>query len=497
MRLNLPRPLLAIALAALAHAACQREPTAELRDLQPPEITATAVPEPPADGQSPPAQDPNQPAAVTAGPVLLTADDVVRSERVSQFLSDRTPPQDPSAWLRYPEATDMVVRQAIANRLLELDTATRGITVTPEQVAAELNGSSFADLVGDTTLRDQVLRTHAPLQWADLERAARLRLLHRAWNEQAAALTLTRDTLLDLWLTDMDRMQLHVVLVPNQPSPAQIQMALDSQLDDVRAWFDTHRGWFRLPPELPATFTDTSTLPDDELPGALAAASGAAAAATAAPGSSPITATERTLPAAFLHEPGHCYADEWQGVRGIVCVTGPRRRPSLQWDDPATQHLVAASMLGQQRPLPEPLQLAERIHQQWQSDPILLQSLLTEVRLDLQTTPWFSRASGGSIPILGDVPVAHRALFSLLQQPGDMPREPFLTPHGIAVVRLLERQQPDPADFDAVAEDYRQRIQPDFERVAFDRFVDSFLQQNPPVVHTELLREVEQSFRPQ
>jgi hypothetical protein len=154
-------------------------------------------------------------------------------------------------------------------------------------------------------------------------------------------------------------------------------------------------------------------------------------------------------------------------------------------------------MLGQQRPLPEPLQLAERIHQQWQSDPILLQSLLTEVRLGLQTTPWFSRASGGSIPILGDVPVAHRALFSLLQQPGDMPREPFLTPHGIAVVRLLERQQPDPADFDAVAEDYRQRIQPDFERVAFDRFVDSFLQQNPPVVHTELLREVEQSFRPQ
>jgi hypothetical protein len=64
MRLNLPLPLLAIALAALAHAACQREPTAELRDLQPPEITAPAVPEPPANGQSPPAQDPNQPAAV-------------------------------------------------------------------------------------------------------------------------------------------------------------------------------------------------------------------------------------------------------------------------------------------------------------------------------------------------------------------------------------------------------------------------------------------------
>lgn len=462
-----------------ATAGCQSSPADQLRPLTAPEL------------------------ASSPGPVALSIDgldfaphDFIVAERVLRLLNpDDRAPVASGTWLDSPINRRTILRQTIHNGLLAREAQARGITATDEEALAELQRSVLSDMVRDEDIRRQRLDALAPLQWDDVIEAARLRILRERWTTLVAEETLTDDVLLQLWTADEDRMRIAVVLIPNRPTPEEITRALQERVDDVEAWFNNHRGWFRQ-----ETTVDVSFLPIDAPADQL---NTIADAVQGDPTATPDNAgeriqrpvTERDLSAAFLHDRGECFAATLDGQQGVACVESTRLTQYGQWDDQGVRRAAAARLLEVEAPLPGPLAEATTILEHWRTDsPETFQAWLQPTGHEVQVTPWFSAASGGSIPLLGDVPRIHRILFELLDEPGEFVQQPFLTPHGVAAVRLVERNVPDAADFASIADAYLEEVRPRFEADAWERFLQSFIDAHSPEMDVEMIRQAEDAI---
>jgi hypothetical protein len=351
-------------------------------------------------------------------------------------------------------------------------------------------------LVSDTEVRAARLAEFPPLQWDDVVEAARLRLLKERWTSTLAEETLTDDVLLELWSADQDRMRLAVVLVPNRPTPEEINAALESRNEEIRTWLDGHRGWFRQATTVDITFWPINRPQGDLVEIASDLQNQRDAIPPDAGERVQRAVSERDLSAVFLHERGECFAAELESAPGVACVESSPRTNYAQWDDPGTQYTASARVLELDGPLPGPLNEATAILNHWRDDsPEQFAEWLAEQGHEVQTTPYFSAASGGSIPLLGDVPQIHRILFELLDEDGEFVQQPFLTPHGIAAVKLLDRQLPNPAEFPAIRDAYLEEVLPRFEADAWERFLQRFIDTHSPEMDIEMLQQAEDAFQ--
>jgi hypothetical protein len=446
---------------------------------------------------------PDLPAAELAaesGPVQVSGLQIVKAAQFRRLMAHlyQEPDPLPADWGNDTRLVEDLAMQVLLEALLDREAAARRLTAADVEIDAELEATAALSRLHrmEPDQRDVLMAQFAPLTWNDVRRSGARRILHQRWLD-AVTEVLTDNELRRMYDLLEDQMQLLVALVPNTPSDIAVDRLLSDTPDRVDEWYAEHRGWYLTPRRasirrvlVPADVTSE------------AAAAAARELATQwrnafATGRSPVDAptpqlvevVEAEFAEAFRIDSG-AWTPVVQTDAGFVFAqTVSVSASEVAPLDDNLRRRIARQILEQTRPQPEPLQLARAIHSAMQAnDQAALVAALNAARVETQTTPFFSRGSGGSIPLLGEVPQAHASLFVLLNEPGDMPDEPFITPHGIAVVKLVERRRPTDEKYETDRELFRATITPGFREQAWSSFSSDWFRSNPPQFYPEPVR---------
>lgn len=503
-------PLTAATSLACLLSACQS--TEPLRSLQSPlpalhDESGSATPETSGAEGSQPAMlvipSPNLPAdqlAAQSGPIQVSGEQLVRAAQFRRLMAHlyQEPDPLPADWTTDNRLLEDLAMQVLLEALLDREAAARRLTASDIEIDAELEATAALSRLHrlEPQQRDVVMAQFAPLSWDDVRRSGARRILHQRWLD-AVTSVLTDAELRRMYDLVEDQMQLLVALVPNTPSTIAVDRLLNDSPERIDQWYAEHRGWYLTPRR--ATIRRVRVPADTQSEAAAAAARDLATQwrDAFATGISPVDAPTPELieiTEADFNEAFRAGAGAWTPVvqtndgfvfAQVVSVSASEVAPL----DDDLRRRIARQILERTRPQPQALALARAIHSAMQADDqAALVAALNAARVETQTTPFFARGSGGSIPLLGEVPQAHASLFVLLNEPGDMPDEPFITPHGIAVVKLIERRRPSDEKYETDREAFRTAITPGFREQAWASFSSEWFQTHPPQFFPEPVR---------
>ena len=446
---------------------------------------------------------PNLPAeqlAAQSGPLQVSGEQLVRAAQFRRLMAHlyQEPDPLPTDWSTDNRLLEDLAMQVLLEALLDREAAARRLAASDIEIDAELEATSALSRLHrlEPQQRDVVMAQFAPLSWDDIRRSGARRILQQRWLD-AVSSVLTDAELRRMYDLVEDQMQLLVALVPNTPSTVAVNRLLNDSPERIDEWYAEHRGWYLTPRR--ATIRRVLVPADGDSEAALNAARDLATqwqnafAAGSPPDDAPapelLEITEAELNEAFRVRTGAwtpvVQVDNGFVFAQVVNVSASQVAPL----DDSLRLRIARQILERTRPQPEPLQLARAIHAAMQTnDQTALVAALNAARVETQTTPFFARGSGGSIPLLGEVPQAHASLFVLLNEPGDMPDEPFITPHGIAVVKLVDRRRPTDEKYETDREAFRAAITPGFREQAWSSFSSEWFRTNPPQFYPEPVR---------
>ena len=507
------RPTTSLAVAAslaFLTGACQS--TEPLRTLQSPlpthddELGSPPVDTQNAEGSEPELlviPSPNLPAeqlAAQSGPLQVSGEQLIRAAQFRRLMAHlyQEPDPLPTDWITDNRLLEDLAMQVLLEALLDREAAARRLTASDIEIDAELEATAALSRLHrlEPQQRDVVMAQFAPLSWDDIRRSGARRILQQRWLD-AVSSVLTDAELRRMYDLVEDQMQLLVALVPNAPSTVAVDRLLNDSPERIDEWYAEHRGWYLTPRR--ATIRRVLVPADDDSEAASTAARDLAtqwqnAFAAGSPPDGAPTPELLEITEAELNEAFRVRAGAWTPVvqvdngfvfAQVVAVSASQVAPL----DDSLRRRIARQILERTRPQPQPLQLARAIHAAMQTnDQAALVAALNEARVETQTTPFFARGSGGSIPLLGEVPQAHASLFVLLNEPGDMPDDPFITPHGIAVVKLVDRRRPTDEKYETDREAFRAAITPGFREQAWSSFSSEWFRTNPPQFYPEPVR---------
>jgi hypothetical protein len=443
---------------------------------------------------------PEDQLAAASGPVQVSGERVVRAAQFRRLMAHlyQEPDPLPPDWATDNRLVEDLAMQVLLEALLDREAAARRLNASEVEIDAELEATAALSRLHrmEPDQRDVVMAQFAPLTWDDIRRSGARRILHQRWLD-AVTEVLTDSELRRMYDLVEDQMQLLVALVPNTPSNIAVDRLLSDSPERVDEWYAERRGWYLTPRRatirrilVPAdTTSEASTTAARELATQWRNAFAAGTSPVEAPTPELVEITEAELSEAFRFAP-NAWTPVVQTDAGfvfaqVVSVSASEVAPL----DDNLRRRIARQILEQTRPQPEPLRRARAIHAALQiNDQAALVAALNTAQVETQTTPFFSRGSGGSIPLLGEVPQAHASLFVLLNEPGDMPDEPFITPHGLAVVRLVERRRPTDEKYEADRDAFRTAITPGFRDQAWSSFSSDWFRTNPPAFYPEPIR---------
>lgn len=446
---------------------------------------------------------PNLPAeqlAAQSGPLQVSGEQLVRAAQFRRLMAHlyQEPDPLPTDWNTDNRLLEDLAMQVLMEALLDREAAARRLTAPDIEIDAELEATDALSRLHrlEPQQRDAVMAQFAPLTWDDVRRAGARRILQQRWLD-AVSSVLTDAELRRMYDLVEDQMQLLVALVPNTPATIAVDRLLNDSPERIDQWYAEHRGWYLTPRR--ATIRRVLVPADGDSEAALTTARDLAtqwqsAFAAGSPPDHAPTPELLEVTEAELNEAFRVRAGEWTPIvqvnngfvfAQVVAVSASQVAPL----DESLRRRIARQILERTRPQPQPLELARAVHAALQTnDQAALVAALNAARVETQTTPFFARGSGGSIPLLGEVPQAHASLFVLLNEPGDMPDEPFITPHGMAVVRLMERRRPTDDKYETDREAFRAAITPGFREQAWSSFSTEWFRANPPQFYPEPVR---------
>lgn len=480
--------VLLLAVALLVAACRDPDPAA-----QAPSTAATPPPPTPDVGPEEPDLDT---AVARAGQLTVTLRDFERSLYQSQLLGRE---MSPTA-LANPNFQRQRVRNLLLHQILLAEAAHRDIHVTPEQLLEAAQSfpplEPYLNLPWPRFLSEAASATQVPetvLQEL-LERGALSTLLTELLLQDALQL----DNLWTRYQRERTTVTLDLIKVLNVPSSREISRFVDTQPEEITAYYNAHRDQYQLPERArvrifrinaPPSATDDERLLAKERIHTLRRKALAEDFAELAKQHSedPFSAprggliqpvTRAQLPLAFDTPVGRI-SDVQSDRQGFFFLKVESISPASTRElDNARQREIAAHLIKERGPAPSVLAFATEIQAALAQNPVLpegLEARFSDFVVERLTTLPIALGSGGQIPRMGHLPEVHRAAFELTPT-APAPPAPVADADHLFAIRLLERKAPSRARFlseqKVFAEDLERRLRP--------RILQDFLAQRVP-----------------